>query len=243
MGLAMMSLGERTVLKQLLTGLGATLCVASFFAWDGVKSAGMAQQPQFGDFSNRCEGDRVRREWLERHDAIARTRSALRDMIAAVHDRYTDADFGYDPITNKNRRKEFSDSLDEANRRFEELINGAALNSTPACHVCQLSGIYEKARVVGEGDKVTLQELVRLHDLWDDLAADQDQIDRKRREFQDLHDRNSETADRLRDTIGALARDMEDHKRVLADFRHSPDWNPNSPRMAAEREKYTCERM
>jgi hypothetical protein len=243
MGLAMMSLGKRTVLKQLRTGLGATLCIASFFAWDAVKSASMAQLQPPPQFSNRCDGARVREEWLERHDAMRRARSALKDMISAIHDRYTDADFGYDPATNKNRRKEFSDAFDEANRRFEELINGAALNSTPACHICQLADIYEKARSVGEGDSVTLQELVRLHDLWDDLAADQEQIDRKRHEFQDLRDRNSEAGDRLRDTIGALARDMEDHKRVLADFRHSPEYNPNSPRMAQEREKYTCDRM
>jgi hypothetical protein len=242
----MMSFGKRTVLKQLTTGLGAALCVASFCAWDAVKSASMAQQPfpsQFPQFSNRCDAHRVRDDWLDRHDAIRRARTALKEMISAVHDRYTDGDFGYDPATNKNRRKQLSDAFDEANSRFEELINDAALNSTPACHVCQLSGIYEKAKIVGEGDRVTLQELVRLHDLFDDLAADQEQIDRKRREFQDLHDRNSEAGDRLRDTIGTLTRDMADHKRVLDDFRHSPDYNPNSPRMSAEREKYTCDNM
>lgn len=239
----MMSLGRHTALKQLLTGLGATLCVASFFAWDAVKSASMAQQPPFPQFSNRCDGERVRDDWLDRHDAIRRTRSALKEMIDAVHDRYTDADFGYDPATNKNRRKEFIEAFDEGNRRFEELINSAALNSTPACHVCQLSRIYDKAKSVGEGERVTLQELVRLHDLFDDLAADQEQIDRKRHEFEERHERNSEASDRLRDTIGALTRDMEDHKRVLADFRHSPDYNPNSPRMAVERDKYTCDRM
>jgi hypothetical protein len=227
------------VLRQLLTGLGAALCIASFFAWDAVNSASMAQQ----QFSNRCDGPRVRDEWLDRHDAIRRARSALKEMIGAVHDRYTDADFGYDPATNKNRRKEFSEAFDAANSRFEELINGAALNSTPACHVCQLVPIYEKAKAVGEGDRVTLQELVRLSDLFDDLATDQEQIDRKRHEFQDLHDRSSEAGDRLRDTIGALTRDMEDHKRTLAEFRHSPDWNPNSPRMTTEREKYTCDNM
>jgi hypothetical protein len=238
----MISLGSRIVLRRLVTGLGATLCVASFFAWDAAKTASMAQQP-FPQFSNRCDAQRVRDDWLDRHDAIRRTRSALKEMIGAVHERYTDADFGYDPATNKNRRKEFSEAFDEANRRFEDLINGAALNSTPACHVCQLAPIYEKAKFVGEGDRVTLQELVRLSDLFDDLATDQEQIDRKRREFQDLHDRSSEAGDRLRDTIGALTRDMEDHKRMLAEFRHSPDWNPNSPRMATEREKYTCDNM
>jgi hypothetical protein len=120
---------------------------------------------------------------------------------------------------------------------------GAALNTTLACHVCQLSGIYEKAQRVGQGDSVTLQQLVQLSELFEDLAADQEQIDRKRHKFQDLRDRNGEAADRLRDTIGALSRDMEDYTRRLTDFRHSLNWNPNSPKMAVEREKYICERM
>lgn len=243
----MISSRKRTATKQLLIGLGATLCIASFFTWDAMHSASMAQQPpfppQFPQFSNRCDGERVREEWLERHDAMRRARQALRDMISAIHDRYTDGDFGYDPATNKNRRREFSDAFDAAQRRFEELINAAALNSTPACHVCQLSVIYEKAKLVGEGERATLQELVRLPDIFDSLAADQEQIDRKRRELQEMRDRNNETADRLRDTIGTLNRDMEEYKRRLAEFRHSPEWNPNSPRMAAEKEKYTCDRM
>jgi hypothetical protein len=190
----MMSSGNRNVLRRLLTGLGAASCIASFLAWDAMNSASLAQQPQF---STRCDGERVREDWLERHDAIRRARSALREMISAVHERYTDADFGYDPATNKNRRREFSDAFDAAQRRFEELINAAALNSTPACHVCQLSVIYEKAKLVGEGERATLQELVRLPDIFDSLAADQEQIDRKRRELQEMRDRNNETADRL----------------------------------------------
>jgi hypothetical protein len=72
---------------------------------------------------------------------------------------------------------------------------GAALNTTLACHVCQLSGIYEKAQRVGQGDSVTLQQLVQLSELFEDLAADQEQIDRKRHKFQDLRDRNGEAAD------------------------------------------------
>jgi hypothetical protein len=242
----MMSLGKRAVLKQLLTALGATLCIASFFAWDAMKSASMAQQPPSSQFSNRCDGQRVREDWLERHDAIRRARSALRDMIGAVHERYTDADFGYDPTTGKERRREFSDAFDAANKRFEDLINSAALNSTLACHVCQLSGIYDKAKEVGEGDNVTVQELVRLSDLFFAMASDQEQIEMRRHELQDMRDRsdrNGESADHLRDTIGTLGRDMEDYRRRLADFRHSPNYDPNSPKMAVEKDKYICDRM
>jgi len=240
----MTSSGNRKVFRPLLTGFGAALCAASFFAWDAVHSASQAQQPS--QFSNRCDGERVREDWLDRHDAIRRARSALRDMIAAVHERYTDADFGYDAGSGKERRREFSDAFDAANRRFEDLINGAALNSTLACHVCLLTRTYDKARAVGEGDIVTIQELVRLSELFDALSADQEQIDARRHELQDMrdrNDRNSESADHLRDTIGTLTRDMEDYKRRLAEFRHSPNWDPNSPRMVTEREKYTCDRM
>ena len=165
-------------------------------------------------------------------------------MIDAVHDRYTDADFGYDPATNKNRRKEFIDAFDEGNRRFEELINSAALDSTPACHVCQLGRIYEKAKSVGEGDRVTLQELVRLHDLFDDLAADQEQIDRKRHEFEERHERNSEASDRLEEIQSAPSpATWRITKGCWRIFSHSPDYNPNSPRMSVERDKFTCDRM
>ena len=233
--------GNRKVPRPLLTGLSAVLCIASFFTWDARNSASLAQQP-----SNRCDGPSVRRDWLDRHDAIRRAQEALRDMIAAVHERYTDPDFGYDPTSGKERRREFSDAFDAANRRFQELINSAALNSTLACHVCLLVGIYDKARQVGEGDSVTMQELVRLSDLFSTLAADQEQIDARRRELQEMRDRgdtNNERADRLRDTIATLTRDMDDYRRRLTEFRHSPIWDPNSPKMAAERDKYTCDRM
>lgn len=236
----MMSSGNRKVLRPLFTGLGTALCIASFFACDARNSATLAQQ------SNRCDGPSVRRDWLDRHDAIRRAQEALRDMIAAVHERYTDADFGYDPTSGKERRREFSDAFDAANKRFQDLINSAALNSTIACHVCLLVGIYDKARAVGEGESATMQELARLSDVFYTLAADQEQIDARRHELQDMRDRNdanSERADRLRDTIGTLTRDMEDYKRRLAEFRHSPNWDPNSPKMAAERERYTCDRM
>jgi hypothetical protein len=253
---------------------------------------------------------------------IRRERSALMDMIGAFHERYTDEDFGYDPKSGRDRRREFTDAGDAANKRFDELITGAALNSTLACHVCLLVGVYEKARRVGEGDKVTLEELERFPD-WFSMAADQDQIDRKSEELRhmggrdegegrfrdfpppelprpepdhrgDLLDgrnalgrtcgavgqsapqcssqtlkvagdgiglplaqgiplpprefRPSERGEgdersRLQDTIDTLRRDIEQYKRRLADFRHSPNWDPNSPKMSVEKDKYICEHM
>jgi hypothetical protein len=232
----MMSSGNRNVLRPLLTGLGAALCIGSFFAWDAMNSAGFAQD------SNRCDGQRVRRDWVERHDEIRRARSALRDMIGAIHDRYTDGDFGYDAKSGKVTRRKFSDAFDAANRRFEELIAGAAFNSTRACHVCLLVGYYDKARRVDEGDKVTVEELERFPDWFDAMAADQDQIDRKRDELRDAGDRGGDRG-RLEDTIGTLRRDIEDYKRKLADFRRGSDRDANSPLMASIKDNYVCEGM
>jgi hypothetical protein len=232
----MMSSGNRRVLRPLLMGLGAVLCTASFFTWDAMNSAGFAQD------SNRCDGQRVRRDWVERHDEIRRARSALRDMIGAIHDRYTDGDFGYDPKSGKDTRRKFSDAFDAANKRFEELIAGAAFNSTRACHVCLLVGLYEKARRVDEGDKVTVEELERFPDWFDAMATDQDQIDRKRDELRDMGDRGGDRG-RLEDTIGTLRRDMEEYKRRLADFRRGSDRDANSPLMASIRDKFVCDGM
>jgi hypothetical protein len=232
----MMSSENRTVLRPLLTGLGAALCVASFFTWDAMNSPSLSQQP------NRCDGQRVRRDWVERHDEIRRARSALRDMISAIHDKYTDADFGYDPKSGKDTRRKFSDAFDAANRRFEELINGAAFNSTRACHVCLLVGLYAKAQRVDEGDKVTVEELERFPDWFDAMAADQDQIERKRDELRNVGDRGDDRG-RLEDTIGTLRRDMDEYKRRLADFRRGSDRDANSPLMATEKDKYACEGM
>jgi hypothetical protein len=232
----MMSSGNRKVLRPLLTGLGAALCMASFFAWDATNSAGLAQD------SNRCDAQRVRRDWVERHDEIRRARSALRDMISAIHDRYTDADFGYDPKSGKDTRRKFSDSFDAANRRFEELINGAAFNSTRACHVCLLVVVYEKARRVDEGDKVTVEELERFPDWFDAMAADQDQIDRKRDELRSIGDHGDDRG-RLEDTIGTLRRDLDEYKRRLADFRRGSDRDANSPLMSSVRDKFVCDGM
>ncbi len=231
----MMSSENCKVLRPLLTGLGA-LCIASFFTWDAMNSAGFAQQP------NRCEGQRVRRDWVERHDEVRRARSALRDMIGAIHDRYSDADFGYDPKSGKDTRRKFSDAFDLANKRFEELITGAAYNSTRACHICQLMVVYEKARHVDEGDKVTVEELERFPDWFDAMAADQDQIDRKRDELRDMGDRAGDRG-RLEDTISIARRDMDEYKRRLADFRRGSDRDANSPLMTTEKDKYVCEGM
>jgi hypothetical protein len=232
----MTSFENRKILRPLLTGLGAALCMASFLAWDAMNSVSLAQQP------NRCEGQRVRRDWVERHDEIRRARSALRDMISAIHDKYTDGDFGYDPKSGKDTRRKFSDAFDAANRRFEELINGAAFNSTRACHVCLLVGLYAKAQRVDEGDKVTVEELERFPDWFDAMATDQDQIDRKRDELRDAGDRGGDRG-RLEDTIGTLRRDLEDYKRRLADFRRGSDRDANSPLMVSEKDKYVCEGM
>ena len=232
----MRSSSNRKVVGPLLTGLSAALCIASFMTWDAMNSASLAQDP------NRCDGQRVRRDWVERHDEIRRARSALRDMIGAIHDRYTDADFGYDPKSGKDTRRKFSDAFDAANKRFEELIAGAAFNSTRACHVCLLVGLYEKAKRVDEGDKVTVEELERFPDWFDAMVTDQDQIDRKRDELRDAGDRSGDRG-RLEDTIGTLRRDIEDYKRRLADFRRGSDRDGNSPLMASVRDRFVCEGM
>jgi hypothetical protein len=224
----MMSSGNRKVLRPLFTGLGAALCIASFFTWDARNSTSLAQD------SNRCDGPSVRRDWVERHDEIRRARQALREMIAAVHDKYTDTDFGNDPKTNRATRQKFSDAFDEANRRFEELITGAAYNSTRACHVCQLLGIYEKARQVDDADQLTMQEVERFSDWFDTIAVDRDQIDR----IEKRGDRG-----RLEDARINLRHDMEEYKRRLDEFRHNGDWDSSSPKMAGLRDRYTCERM
>jgi hypothetical protein len=232
----MMSSGNRRVFRPLLTGFGATLCIVSFFTWDAMNSVSLAQD------SNRCDAQRVRRDWVERHDEIRRARSALRDMISAIHDKYTDGDFGYDPKSGKDTRRKFNDAFDAANRRFEELINGAAFNSTRACHVCLLAGIYEKARRVDEGDKVTVEELERFSDWFDAMATDQDQIDRKRDDLRNIGDRGDDRG-RIEDTIGTLRRDLEEYKRRLADFRRGSDRDANSPLMATVRDKFVCDGM
>jgi hypothetical protein len=232
----MMSFENRKILRPLLTGLGAALCISSFLAWDAMNSVSLAQDP------NRCDAQRVRRDWVERHDEIRRARSALRDMISAIHDKYTDGDFGYDPKSGKDTRRKFSDAFDAANRRFEDLINGAAFNSTRACHVCLLVGLYAKAQRVDEGDKVTVEELERFPDWFDAMATDQDQIERKRDELRDAGDRGGDRG-RLEDTIGTLRRDLEDYKRRLADFRRSSDRDANSPLMASIRDRFVCEGM
>jgi len=221
----MMSSGKRIAL---LAGLGSALCIASFFAWDAVKSPSLAQEP------NRCDGQSVRRDWVERHDEIRRARSDLREMISAVHNRYTDADFGYDPKTNKDTRQKFTDAFDEADRRFEELITSAAYNSRRACHVCQLIGVFDKARQVDDSDKLTMQEVEQFSDWFDTLAIDRDQIDR----IEKRGDRG-----RLEDARIALRHDVDDYKRKLDEFRHSGQWDPNSPIMAVEKDKYVCEHM
>jgi hypothetical protein len=222
----MMSSGNRKVLRPLFTGLGVALCMASFLAWDARNSASLAQE--------RCDGPSVRRDWVEKHDEIRRARQALREMIAAVHDKYTDLDFGRDPRTNRGTRQRFSDALDEANKRFDELITGAAYNSAPACHVCQLLVIYEKARQVEDADKLTMQEVERFSDWFDTIAADRDQIDR----IEKRDDRS-----RLEDARINLRHDSEEYRRRLEEFRHSGDWDSGSPKMAGLRDRFTCERM
>ena len=238
-----MSLENRSISRQLLTGLGAALCIASFFAWDAMHSVSMAQAPS----STRCDGERAREDWLDglrgqrEQREIRRVRSALEDLVAAVH-RYTDADFG-----GKDTRQKFSDYSDDAIRQLEQLINEAALgspDSTQACRVCRLTEVYEKAREVGEGDRVTLQELAERSDLFYALAADKEQIQRRSRELQDMRgraDASSQAEDALRDAIRALSKHMDDLHKQLADFRKTED--PKSQKMAAVRDQYVCERM
>jgi hypothetical protein len=236
---------NRVVPRQLLAGLSAALWVVSFFAFDAMNSASVAQQPRFSDH---CDERRVVEDWLDRHQAIDSARRALRDMIAAVNDKYQDADFGYDPKSNKDRRREFTEAFERARVRFEELIASAAHNSTPACRVCQLTAIYEKAVIGGEGDTVTLQELELLPELFSDLAADQDELTRKEakmKEFRDAgRDPDSDEVRIVRDTIRNLRESVRGYHDALQRFRSgSPRRDPDSPKMATEKNKYVCDRM
>jgi len=217
----MMLSGNRKILRPLFTGLSAALCIASFFAWDARNSASLAQE--------RCDGASVRRNWVEKHEEVRRARQALREMIAAFHDKYTDSDFG-----RAGTRQRFSDALDVANKRFDELITGAAYNSAAPCHVCQLLASYERPGPIDQAEPLTMQEVEQFPDWFDTLAEDRDLVERIERR----DDRS-----RLEDARFNLHHDTDEFVKRLRDFRGSHEWNPSSPKMSGLRSNFICERM
>jgi hypothetical protein len=235
---------NRIITKQLLAGLSVTLCAASCLALDALNSASVAQPRP----SDRCERTRVVDQWLDQHREARLARDDLNDLIDAVTRKYQDADFGYDPKTNKDRRQEFKSALDEARHSFGRIIRSVAYNSTPACRICALDEVYQDALKSGEGDTVTVQELehFRFLGLFSKLAPDFQELQRKKEQRHDLEegDRDSrevrQEMDDVDRTIDALSRSVDRDKEELDKFRHSPQWDAGSPKMVVERTKYVC---
>jgi hypothetical protein len=235
---------NRTFTKQLLAGLSVTLCAASCLALDAVNSSSVAQPRP----SDRCERTSVVDRWLDQHREARIARDDLNDLIDAVNRKYQDTDFGYDPKSNKDRRQEFKSALEEARHNFGRIIRSVAYNSTPACRVCALDGVYQEALHSGEGDTVTVQELehFRFLDLFSKLAPDFQELEPKKEQRRDLEGRdrdNREVRQEMDDvdrTIDALSRSVDRDKEELNKFRHSPEWDSGSPKMVVERTKYVC---
>ena len=229
--------------KQLLAGLSVTLCAASYLAFDSLNSASVAQPRP----SDRCERTKVVDQWLDQHREARIARDDLNDLIDAVNRKYQDGDFGYDPKSNKDRKQELKNALDEARHNFGRIIRSVAYNSTPACRICALDEVYQDAAHGGEGDNVTVQELehFRFLGLFSRLAPDWQELERKKDQRRELEAREPtrevrEEIDDVVRTIDVLSRSVDRDREDLDKFRHSPEWDRDSPKMAIERTKYVC---
>jgi len=227
------------MLNQSLAGLGVAACLGFFCVLDATNSTALAQTRE------RCIADRVESDFLEGHKEVLNAKRDLRDLIAAAKDKYTDLDFGYDPKSNKERRRYFTEALLRAQAQFDELIAGLARNHTEVCRVCGLTEVYDRAKAANEGERVTLEELERFPELFSDLAENDRELKYKQGKLKEAHDRgmdeNNYEVRVLIENIETLQGQLRQGHDRLRTFREGSERDATSPLMRVELERYTCE--